>query len=250
MAQGTYGKLRAFNHFLGPNDTVLLTGATPLGGEVALIGVNEGSIAAVTDEPGGILLITTDTADNDNQFMVAGPFQPDDGGMVMETRFKIPTDILTTTLCVAAGFSETMSLTTPVVPAEYNVATLTVNGTGGMALALFDTDGTVIDWRTVIADAGAVLAGTKCDGSVLGATITADRWYIVKVEVSVDGYAKVYFGDADDADKLVLVAENITVLDNDVPYWAFLAIENRSGNARALEVDYFVAEASVDWSVA
>jgi hypothetical protein len=249
MPQGTYGKLKAFSHFLDQYSTVLLTGATPLGGGVSIIGVEEGSIASTLDEPGGLLAITTDTADNDNQFLVAGPFKPQDGGMVMEARFKL--SVVTTTTCaVFCGFSETLSQATPVMPAEYATATLAINGTGGMAGVVFDTDGTVIDFRSVIADAGAVLAGTKCAGDALGATVTADRFYIVRVEVSNDGYAKVYFGDADDNKKLMLVAQNTVPLDDDVCYFACLGIENRTGAARAFEVDMFGGESWVDWSVA
>jgi hypothetical protein len=248
MAQGSFGKLKAFNDFLDQYSTVVLTGATPLGGGVALIGVNEGSIASTVDEPGGVLAITTDTADNDNHFLVAGPFKPQDGGCIMETRFKITTNVLTTTLAIGAGFSETLDPATPVMPAEFSTATLTVNGTGSMAMMLFDTDGTVIDWRSVIADAGAVVAGTACDGSVASATIAADRWYIVRVKISPDGIAEISFGDNDSTKEMKVLAKNTAVLDKDECYYAFLGIENRSGNARVMEVDYFGAEGWRDWS--
>lgn len=247
MPQGSYAKLRACNHFLEEISTVVLTGGTPLGGGVSLIGVNEGSMASTVDEPGGVLAITTDTGDNDNHALISGPFKPADGGMVMECRFKMPTDVLTTTLAVSAGFSETMARGTPVMPAEYATATLTLNGTGGMAVVVFDTDGTVIDFRSVIADAGAALAGTKCNGDALSATVTADDWYIVRVEVGPDGKARIYFGNADDAKNLVQVANNTAVLPPGEVYTAFLMIENRTAAARILEVDYFAAESWVDW---
>jgi hypothetical protein len=249
MAQGTIGKIRAFNDFTAFDATTVNATSMQLGGGVGLIGVNEGSIASTIDEPGGILAITTDTADDDNHFLVAGPFRPCDGGMYMEARFKLA-DVGAADACVAVGFSETMVEATPVVPAEYATTTLTVNGTGGMALLLFDSDGTALDWRPVIADAGAVLAGTNCDGTALGATITADRWYVARVEITPDGYASVYFGDATDAADLKRVAYNTAALDNDVCYTAFLAIENRAGGAEVLEVDYFLAEGYRDWSVA
>jgi hypothetical protein len=249
MAQGSYGKIKAFNDFTSDYGGITVNAtATDLGGGVALTGVNEGSVASTVDEPGGILAITTDTGDDDNQFLVAGPFKPQDGGCFMEARFKMPTNVLTTTLCVAAGFSETMVEATPVIPAEYATATLTINGSGGMAMMLFDTDGTTIDWRSVIADAGAALAGTHCAGTAAGATITADAFYIVRVEISPDGMAQVLFGDASSADELTVVAENTAALDNDVPYFAFVGIENRSGAARVLEVDYFDAEGWRDWA--
>lgn len=249
MAQGTIGKIRAFNDFTAFDATVVNATSMQLGGGVGLIGVNEGSIVSTIDEPGGVLKITTDTADNDNHFLVAGPFKPIDGGMAMEARFKLA-DTGAADCCVAVGFSETMVEATPVVPAEYAATTLTINGTGGMALALFDSDGTTIDWRTVIADAGSVLAGTKCDGSALGATIADDRWYVVRVEINAEGYAEIFFGDATDAAKLERVAYSTAPLDDDVVYTAFLAIENRAAAAEVLEVDYFLAEGNRDWAVA
>lgn len=247
MPQGSCAKLRACNHFLEEYNTVVLTTGTALGQGVGLIGVNEGSIASTVDEPGGILAITTDTGDNDNHFLISGPFKPADGGMVMECRFKMPADVLTTTLCVSAGFSETMSRTTPVMPAEFDTATLTINGTGGMACVVFDTDGTVIDFRAVVADAGALLAGIDTNGTRLNMTITADKWYIVRVEVGPDGKARIYMGDADDSKSMKLVEQATAALPTTEVYTAFLGIENRSGAARILEVDYFMAESWVDW---
>ena len=249
MAQGTIGRLRAFNDFLAFDATAVNATSMQLGGGVGLIGVEEGSVVSTIDEPGGVIKITTDTADNNNHFLVSGPFQPDDGGMYMECRFKLA-DTGAADCAVSAGFSETMNEGTPALPAEYATTTLTLNGTGGMAVLLFDSDGTAVDWRPVIADAGAVLAGTNCGGTALGATITDDRWYIVRVEITPDGMATIYFGDADDAAKLELVSSNTVALDIDVPYTAFLAIENRAAAAEVLEVDYFLAEGSRDWSVA
>ncbi len=120
----------------------------PLGGGIGFTSVNEGSFASTVDESGGVLAITTDTADNDNAALIAGKFAPHDGKMVMHARFKI-SDV--TTDAVFVGFAETMALDTPVMPAEFATATMAYNP-GGMVGFSFDADGTTDDFRAVMGD--------------------------------------------------------------------------------------------------
>ena len=83
MAQGSYGEVKIFDDFLGPdNDLTWGTGTVKVG-DVGFVSVNEGSFEWLIDEPGGIVAITTDTGDNDNAALYAGRFQPSDGGMTM-----------------------------------------------------------------------------------------------------------------------------------------------------------------------
>jgi len=120
MAQGSRGKIQVYNDFTAAGG--ITTGVPDalynnLGGGVGLIGVNEGVLALTIDEPGGVLSITTDTADNDNHALVAGAFRPSDGGMWMEVRMKMAS-VAATKQAHFIGFSETLSHATPVMPAE------------------------------------------------------------------------------------------------------------------------------------
>lgn len=256
MAQGSFGKVEAFNDFTGLAGAATVPAATGalLGGGWGLAGVNEGSYANTVDEPGGVLAIVTDTADNDNHVIYAGTFKPADGGMVMEARFKLA-NVSATKSAVFCGFTETLALDTPVMPAETATTTTTYNGTGGMAGFVFDSDATTIDWRFVVGDGGAALgnanaAGTA--GTALGvranATITADRWYIARVEVTPDGIARGYFGDIDSGDTLTLVGYGTAALGTGDSFHAALLIENRDANAETLEVDYAYAMGYRDWA--
>lgn len=274
MAQGSFGEIKAWNDFTAPPGGIT-TGVpdalyTNLGGGVGLVGVNEGVLALTVDEPGGIIDITTDTGDNDNHALVAGTFKPADGGMDMEVRFKIPDSVATTRAAVFVGFSETLALDTPVMPFERATATNTFNGTGAMIGIAFDSDSTILELFAVAGDAAAGIAATDAKGAVTDATgvqlvtgtettavpggtiLTADRWYVVRVEVSPDGIGRVYLGDYDGGASLTkpmqLVLTTTAALPSTEEYHAVAMIENRSGANERLEVDYFYARGWRDWS--
>ena len=179
MGHGTYGRIKFGGDFTAPPITaanlVPLAAANNLGDGVSLIGVNEGSVTLTVDEPGGVIAITTDVGDNDNHALVAGTFKPADGGMWMECRLKIVDSVAATRAAVFVGFTETLALDTPVMPAETATATTTYNGTGGMIGFVFDSDATTIAWRFVAGDAGVALATADEFGTVGGAIgINAD----------------------------------------------------------------------------
>jgi hypothetical protein len=267
MATGGKGVVRVWNDFTAPPGGIT-TGVPDalfnnLGGGVGLIGVNEGVLALTVDEDGGILDITTDTADNDNQALVAGVWKPSSGGMYMECRCKIPDSVATTRAAVFVGFSETMAMDTPVMPAETATATTTYNGSGGMAGFVMDSDATTIAWRFVAGDAGAALAtvaGAGAVGLAAGAagtaigitanhqTLTADRWYLFRVEITPAGIARGYFGDIGSNDQLKHVGSSSAALGTSDCFHAVALIENRSGANERLEVDYFEAEGYRDWA--
>jgi hypothetical protein len=258
MAQGSNGTVRAFNDFNGLPDGIAgvpdATGEN-FGGGWGLIGVNEGVVTSTVDEPGGVLSITTDTADNDNHALFSGTYKPADGGMFMEARFKLA-NVAAVKSAVFCGFTETLSLTTPVMPAETATVTTTYNGTGGMAGFVFDSDATTLAWRFVAGDGGVALAtidALGAAGTAIGITanttaVTADRWYYVRVEVTPSGIARGYFGDIGAGSQLRFIGRNTTALGVNDCFHACLLIENRDGNAEVLEVDFVEAEGSRDWS--
>jgi hypothetical protein len=260
MARGSNGEIKVFEHFLGQfksgtagtNQLQWQTDAGQLTRDIGYVSVNEGSFASTVDEPGGILAVTTDTGDDDNFFMHTGVFKPADGGMEMECRFKTNSATLG---AIFAGFTETLALDTPVMPVELATVTVTHNGAGGMAGLYLDTDATTADFRAAFGDGGAALAQKDPKGAVVtainsraNATITADAWYIAKVEVKPDGMARVYIGEADAAKELKLVAESTAALGTSDVFYAVLGFENRTAAARLFEVDYFYARAWVDWT--
>lgn len=255
MAQGSFGELEIFDDFLGPDqDLTWGTGGVKVG-NFGFTSVNEGSFEWTVDEPGGIVAITTDTGDDDNACLYAGTFNAADGGVQTEWRFKVSA-VTATTTAIFCGLTETLDKATPVMPAEFAAVTTTYNGTGGMAGILMDTDGAAIDFRAVAGDAGAGFILTEPDGTVgtaaLGVrcnvTVTADKWYLVRVEMDPDGKGRIYFGDASTSKELKEVAKWTNALGTADQMHACLMIENRDGNARVLEVDYGWAHSNRDWA--
>ena len=247
MPQSQFGRTRIFDDFLGPDNDLTWGSGTVKVGNFGFVSVNEGSFEWTVDEPGGIVAVTTDTGDNDNAALFAGTFQPSLGGCVMEARFKFAN----VDCAIYAGFTETLALGTPVMPAEFATATMTYNGSGGMVGVNYDVDGTTDDFRSVFGDAGAISGGATAGGTRASETITANEWYIVRVEVDPDGTGRVYVGhDGGLSGGMDLVEEVSTAaVTNTDQQHAVLMIENRSGNARTLEVDYLYAEGGRDWSV-
>jgi len=237
---GECGKIVVEDHFMGFETATMGTTMLPCGSNgVNYVSVNEGSFAATTDEPGGVLAITTDTADNDNCFLMIGPFKPADGGVYLEARFKMA-DI--TTGAVYCGWSETLDATTPVMPAEFATATMTYNGSGGIIGLQFDSDGTTDDWRAVFGDGGAVNSSADANGTRANEAAVNDEYDVVRVYVSTDGNGEVYLNGR------LIKAVNSVVTPADVG-WMCLGIENRSAAASVLEVDYMKAVGYVDWTV-
>ncbi len=246
------GKIYVGSDFTGiVNDQVWGTGTlvAPLAPDLGFTSVNEGSFASTVDESGGILAITTDTGDDDNAALFAGVFAPRDGKIVMRTRFKYSN----VDCAIFVGFCETLSLVTPVVPAEFATATMTYNGTGAMVGFSYDVDGTTDDFRAVMGSGGAAISDSS-NGTRANATLTADRYFEVEVIVNEDGSAECWLGDSGHASsdgslKLRLIKRFFTgtLITTTKLLNAVLMIENRSGNARVLEVDYFFAEAGRDW---
>lgn len=239
MGIGSFGRLRVFEDFLGAPEVASMTTVAASIGNVGYVCVNEGSFAPTVDEPGGIVAVTTDTADNDNFAMYAGPFKPADGGCVMEARFKVA-DI--TTDAIYCGFSETLDATTPVMPAEFATATMTYNGTGSIIGIQFDADGTTADWRAVFGDGGAVKSNADANGTRAYEAAVNDEWDVVRVEIGTDGTARVMLNGR----VIKEITDACTVTDLQ---YAVLMVENRSAAASVMEVDYFYAEGGRDWAV-
>lgn len=250
---GANGRIPFGSDFTGIYDSVVwgsgnLVSGDTWGAGLGFTSVNEGSFASTVDESGGVLAITSDTADNDNGFIIAGKFAPRDGIMWLETRFKYSN----VDVSVFVGFAETMALDTPVMPAEFATATMTYNP-GGQIGFNYDVDGTTDDFRAVMGDGSAAISDSG-NGTRANATLTADRWFEARVELNPDGSGQCFLGDSGHSNsskennlRLIKRFTTGTLLTTTDLFYATLGLENRSGNARVLEVDYFFGEGGRDW---
>lgn len=247
------GKLLFDEEFLGCYaDMVWGTGvlaANPWNG-IGFTSDDEGSFGSTVDEPGGILAITTDVGDDDNAVLFSGPFKPADGTLTFETRFKYSN----VDCAIFVGFADVMSRTAPVMPAEFATATMTYASATNLVGVNYDVDGTTDDFRAVMGAAGANTGGSaSANGVRANATLTADGWIESRTVLYPDGSAEVWLGDqgivnAANHPKLRLVKRYDSGISTTALYFAILMIENRSGNARVLEVDYMRGWAGRDWA--
>ena len=251
MPRGNFGEIRAFNDFTGTQGTLPVWNATSvdLTGGWGLYSVNEGTINDVKDEEGGVIQFLTDTGDNDNAAIVAGPFKPSNGGCVIEARFKVADDL---NVALFAGFMETMVVATPVMAAEYATATMSIAGSGGVAGVQYDMDGTTDFFRAASGDGGAV-TGKNQKGTTItattttssGQTVTADKFVVARVEISPNGRIDYLLAADTELTQFESITGAITASDL---FYAVLMIENREAAAKEFEVDYVYARGFRDWT--
>lgn len=251
---GAPGRIAFGSDFTGIYDSVVwgatnLVSGEGIGNGLGFTSDDEGSFASTVDESGGVLAITTDTGDDDSAALMAGKFAPRDGLMWMETRFKYSS----VTCAVFAGFTEVLSLTAPVMPAEFATATMTYVAASGVLGFSYDVDGTTDDFRAVMGDGGAAISDSA-NGVRANATLTADHWFEARVVLNPDGSGECWLGDQGHTDSLGMNNMRLikrfstgTLLTTTDLFFAALMVENRDGNARVLEVDYMFGEAGRDW---
>ena len=138
------------------------------------------------------------------------------------------------------------------MPAEYATATMTINGSGGVAGLQYDLDGTTDFFRAASGDGGAV-TGTNKKGTAITATtttssdqtVTADKFVVARVEISPSGRIDMSLA----ADKELTQVESITgAVNADDLFFAVLMLENREAAAKEFEVDYVYARGFRDWT--
>lgn len=231
--------------FVGSNGS-----AAVLAPDIEAFGVGTETYGKTSTKGGGILALGTGASDDDNAVLRMGPWAPQDGKLILRSRFAYSN----VDCAVFVGFTKTLDSTTPVMPAEFATATMTYNGTGGMVGFNYDVDGTTDDFRAVMGDGGAAKSDSS-NGIRANATLTAAQWFEATIVLNEDGTAECWLGDAGHANsskklnhRLIKRFSTGTVLAPTDLFFACLMIENRSANARTLSVDYLYAEANRNWA--
>lgn len=230
--QGSYGKLKVFEDFLGIGaPTGGTTAGVPLGQVVQYADVAP-TISKVVDEEGGVLSLVTAATDNECNLLMAGTFKPSLGGCFIEARIKCGS---ISTGAIWVGFSETAS-TTVVVPCAISGTTLTCQGSGGMVAALYDPDQTTDVWYAVAGDGGV-------EETIYPSTtaLVADYWALLRVEINDDGDGTVYV----DGVKIHTFEDCVTPTDQ---MHACVYMETRAATATTFEIDYIAAGGGRDWT--
>jgi hypothetical protein len=253
MSVGTKGSIEVFEHFMGYDYTAgaTMSGAVTAGvtrqlGHLIAVASASGAITQTTDEPGGLLKVTLDTSDDTNcGISTACPFKPADGGMWMETRFKVDA---VDDLAIYAGFQETRSVTTPVMAAEFATESFAYGAAGGFAGMQFDADGTTDDWRAVGGKDAVPAWDADSLATAANQPAVADKFDVVRVEVNSHGDVDIYFSGSLSGG-MRLVKHKDAVVDATDVFFPILLVENRATAAAAvMEVDYFNCGGFIDWT--
>lgn len=242
MPQSEFGQHSSFLDFNGTyEDVTWAAGTVDLGNGWGMTSVNEGTIQKVVDEGGGVIQFLSDTGDNDNVALFSGPYDPSQGPVTVEARFKIADASLG---AIFVGLSETLAMDTPVMPAEFATATMSYNGSGGIVGAVWDDDATTEAWKAVSGDGGAVAGSAAFGANGTNATNNRvdDEYDIVRVTLYPSGFAEVWH----DEELVVGGATGLTVTDL---FYCVVMAENRAAAAIEFEVDYVYASATRDWAV-
>ncbi len=238
-------------------DLVVCTGTMLVESGVGFVSVGTPTISDVVDEPDGLIALNTGASSGDNCFLLGAPVIAQNGGAVLEARFK---PVASTNCAVSIGYMQTLVTATPVLPATFSTVTMTYTGTGAMVGLLKDTAATTDDYRAFMGTGGAGVAGSGTTGIRANATMTGDKWITARVVLQPDGGAEVWMSDVGHVDragmpvlrliKRFIGTENhgASPISVSAVLHPFLAIETRTTASKTLEVDYFKYRSFRNWA--
>lgn len=269
--QSSFGKLSFNEDFLGIGATFQIADATAgtIYNEIGLIAVSGTvDVAYTVDEPNGVASFDGGGGAADGVVLYSAPMQPNlNGTQWVEARFK---NASATDFRAFIGFQSTLNQAEPVNPFTLSTVTLTANNAGEAVGFYTDAAATTDDFRFMSSSAGSAdtaarvrvgdavkgLTGqaTTTLGSLgvrAGVTLTADSWYIARVEIDPDGSVRGYFGHSSmsKANGLQLVAtlEAGTVSASTITFPVCHLLATSTGDPIA-EVDYFRGGGNRDWT--
>ena len=262
--QDSFGRIGFKEDFNGYAATASIADAT------AGTRYNDLTIAAVNgqtelfftvDETGGVIQFDGAGGAGDGAALWGAPMIASSNGTIrMSARFK---GASATDLRVFCGWQETVAAAEPLMPFTLSGTTLTSNNAGNAVGFYTDTSATTDDYRFHFSldgteDTTAALSDALQGETTLGAlgvrslaTITADSWVIVRVEIDVNGNVEGWIGAAGMAKQngLTRVARMKSgAFDKDALVFPLLHIAAASTGDPLLEVDYIWAKGNRDWS--
>jgi len=261
--QSSYGKLAFSEDFLGTGATASIADATAGTrfndiGLVAISGQTE--IDFTVDEPNGVASFSGAGGAADGIALYSAPMRPDRNGTIWtEARFK---NASATDFRAFFGFMSTFLQSEPVNPFTLSSTTLTANNSGEAVGFYTDAAATLDDFRFLSSTAGAAdltaAYDYALDGQTVGtlgirakATLTADSYYIARVEMDPDGTVRGYFGHESMANTtgLTLVATlKRGTMTATAMYFPVLLLAATSTGDPLAEVDYFRGGGNRHWS--
>jgi hypothetical protein len=261
--QGGRGKIRVFEDFNG-----IIAAAATISDATALR-YNELNLAAISgdtdiistvDESGGVLSATGAGAAGDGLGITTSPVVPTSNGtLVLEARCK---NSSATDFRFWCGFQQTVALAEIVNPFTLSGTTLTANAGGEVVGFYYDSAATTDDFRFMAGSNSSASTAAALDYALGGqttlgslgvrcnATLTADRWFVARVELDADGTARGFFGDetmANPNGMTHIATLRAGDLSTTVAYFPVVLLLASSTGDPTPEIDYFMFEANRDW---
>lgn len=261
--QGSRGKIGVFEDFQGVGAASTLTDATAgtRWNDLTLVAISgDVAVTHTVDESGGVIAFSGAGAAADGVAILTSPMVPTSNGtMVVEVRLK---SSVVTDCRIFVGFQQTVSLSETVNPFTLSGTTLTANAAGEVVGIYFDAEATTDDFRFMAGSNSSASTAAALDYALGGqttlgslgvranATVTADRWAILRVEVDSDGTARGYVGDetmANTSGMTHIATLKAGDLSTTVAYFPIAVLAAHSTGDPLYEVDYFLAQGNRDW---
>jgi hypothetical protein len=247
MVQGTIGRLRAFEDFVGIDDPVAAIIVGRQIGDFKVVGqgvaeVDSGAprIAGVTG--GAVRFTTTNETEHTYAMETNSTFSAAaNGTLTFEARVQFnntatkETFIGFTDIAIA---SDVPSLETDLMTGATTTLTLTASDIFGFYQSADLT--AVNNWHTV--HNGGTTAGVTASGSVVSTAITAGEWQVLRGEVDTNGTGRWYI-DGVLVKTLAGAVAPATVLK------FMCGVEAKGAAVEELDVDYLEVTANRDWTV-
>lgn len=261
--QGSRGKIRVFEDFLGVASAVTVSDATAgtRHNDLTIVAISGDAVMDwAVDESGGVATFSGAAGAGDGAAVFCSPLVPTSNGtMVIEVRWK---SSVVTDCRLFVGFQQTVSLSETVVPFTLSGTTLTVNAAGEVVGFYFDAQATTDDLRFMAGSNSSASTAAALDYALGGATtlgalgvrcnatVTANRWSVLRVELDTDGTARGYAGDETMANVngLTHIATlRAGDLSTTALYFPIVSMTAHSTGDPLHNLDYFLAEGNRDW---
>lgn len=247
MAQGSVGKIRIFEDFLGQDDPVAGTAVPRQLGPFRVVGQGIAEIDAgaprLSTQGGAVRLTTTNETEHTTGIETNVGFVAGAGGpIVMEARVQFE-NLDTKTAFIGftdiAIASDVPSLETDLITGATTTLTLTASDLVGFYLSSELTDDE--DWHGVYN--GGTTTGATASGNVdLDDDAVAGEWQVLRLEIDPNGTARWYTDGT-------LRQTTAGAVSTTVGLKFFAAVEAKGAAIETMDVDYVLIETDRDWTV-
>ena len=249
MAQGSRGRVTVWEDFTSMPDDGGLTIVDATGVAFNDVRLNAISGDVVMDQVvtlgGGVASFSGAGGAADGINISAAPFVPADGQMYMECKFKYAAWADSQ---LFVGFQETLDRDEAVNPFTLSGTTLTDNDTGNTWGFYYDTTATTDDFRAAASSAGTIKSVSGTLGVRSNATLTADKFVIVRVTIDQSGGGEAWLGDTSGGPMKLVDTIPAGTLSTTAAYHPVAHLCAASTGDELMSVDYFLAEGGRSWT--